>query len=166
MSIKLILLQSGEQIVSDAREVIAEEKTVAYLFKNPQKVTINKPFLLTEEEVESNDKVQITLGPWMLLSADDEIAVPTSYVVTIVDPIESLEKMYIEKTSPPKKGISNFQDLLTQENLDKLRQHVDLDNLDLQKLAEIYTPEELQSLKELYLGNSNETDDQVSSFEE
>jgi hypothetical protein len=165
MSIKLILLQSGEQVITDAREVISDEKTVAYLFKNPHRVTVTKPFLVAEdsESEDLEDKLQVTLGPWILLTSNDEIAVPSSYVITIVDPIESLEKMYLEKTNPPtQKSIPN----LSNEALSKLREQMDMGSLDLQKLSEIYTPEELESLKELYLGSLNGTNDQVSSSEE
>jgi hypothetical protein len=163
MTIKLILLQSGEQIVTDAREIISEEKTVAYLFKKPHKVTINKPFLVSDENREQDDKVQITLGPWILLTPNDEIAVPNSYVITIVDPIESLEAMYLEKTNPPApKGLPNLSD----DQMQKLREQLDLNNLDLEKLTQIYSPEELESLKEMYLGSTDGTDDQVSSTEE
>ena len=50
MSVKIVLLQSGEQVITDIKEVISEEKSVAYLFTNPQKVTINKPFLVSEQD--------------------------------------------------------------------------------------------------------------------
>ena len=52
MSIKVILLKSGDQIITDVKEVISEDKPVAYLFTNPQKVTINKPFLISEQDNE------------------------------------------------------------------------------------------------------------------
>jgi len=151
MSIKLILLQSGDQVIADAREVISEEKVVAYLFKKPHKVSINKPFLVSESDAsDSEGKVQITLSPWILLSADEEIAVPTNYVVTIVDPMESLKEMYFSKTHE-----STSSPIISEEEMNKLRGKIDLNNLDLQKLAEIYSPEELEALKEMYLGKNN-----------
>ena len=58
-------------------------------------------FYLTEKQflAESDDdrKIQITLSPWILLSADKEILVPRHQVVTIVEPIDSLKEMYLEK---------------------------------------------------------------------
>lgn len=150
MSIKLILLQSGDQVIADAREVISEEKVVAYLFKKPHKVSINKPFLVSESTSDSEGKVQITLSPWILLSADEEIAVPTNYVVTIVDPMESLKEMYFSKTHE-----STSSPIISEEEMNKLRGKIDLNNLDLQKLAEIYSLEELEALKEMYLGKNN-----------
>lgn len=80
-----------------------------------------------------------------------------------MDPIESLEAMYLEKTNPPApKGLPNLSD----DQMQKLREQLDLNNLDLEKLTQIYSPEELESLKEMYLGSTDGTDDQVSSTEE
>jgi hypothetical protein len=95
MSIKVVLLRSGEQVITDVKEVISEDKPVAYLFTKPQKVTVNRPFLVSEEETERS--YEITFSQWILLSADDEIAVPTNYVVTLVEPLDSVKEMYLEK---------------------------------------------------------------------
>jgi len=162
MSIKLILVQSGEQIITDAREIISEEKTIAYLFKNPQKIAINKQVLALQEIGESetsNDQVQITISPWILLTSDEEIAVPANYVVTVVEPVESLKELYIEKTSP----VEN-ESAVSSDELEQLRGMYSIEQL--QKLSEMYSPEELEELKAMYFGNKNGTNDQVSSTEE
>ena len=36
MSIKIALLKSGEQVVSDIKELMSEEKPVGYLLKDPE----------------------------------------------------------------------------------------------------------------------------------
>ena len=41
--------------------------------------------------------VQITLSPWILLTADKEILVPKHHVVTMVEPLDSIKEMYSEK---------------------------------------------------------------------
>jgi hypothetical protein len=161
MSIKLILLQSGEQIVTDAKEIIKDESTIAYLFKNPQKVSINRGVISLEEvgdAEENNDKVQITLGPWILLTSDEEIAVPASFVITVVEPIESLVDLYKEKTEQ-KEELP-----VSSDELEQLRGMYSMEQL--QKLSEMYSPEELEELKAMYFGNKNGTNDQVSSTEE
>jgi hypothetical protein len=108
MSIKVILLRSGDQIITDVKEVISEDKPVAYLFTNPQKVTINKPFLISEQENERS--YEITFSQWMLLSADKEIAVPTNYVVTIVEPLDSIKEMYLEKINGTNSEVSSTKE--------------------------------------------------------
>jgi len=108
MSIKVILLKSGDQVITDVKEVISDNKPVAYLFTNPQKVTINKPFLLSEDDNERS--YEITFSQWMMLSADKEIAVPTSYVVTLVEPLDSVKKMYLEKVNGSNDQVSSVEE--------------------------------------------------------
>ncbi len=97
MSIKLVLLKSGEQLISDAKELVSEEKVRGYLLNQPQKVLVNKPILLTEDQSFEDVNVEITLAPWILLTSDKDIVVSTDWVVTVVEPLESLVKMYQEK---------------------------------------------------------------------
>jgi hypothetical protein len=97
MSIKVVLLQSGEQIITDVKEIVSEEKTVAYLLSQPQKVVVNKPFLVAEDDSERS--YEVTFSQWMLLSADKEIAIPINYVVTLVEPLDSVKQMYLEKVN-------------------------------------------------------------------
>ena len=86
MSIKLAILKSGETIISDAKELIVEDRVCGYLFNKPHKV-----------ENMSDGEVQISLSPWILLTSDTQIPVPTDWIVTLVDPLESIKEMYSEK---------------------------------------------------------------------
>ena len=103
MSIKLALLKSGETVISDVKEVVSmdsesgERSVHSYLLKNPNIVNIQQPFLVPEEE--SLDTIQISLSPWIILTSDEEILVYPDWVVTIVEPIDSLKKMYEEKVN-------------------------------------------------------------------
>ena len=93
------MLKSGEQLIAEAKELVNDEKEVkGYLLDRPHKVVTNTPLLLTEEQ--SNDSsVEVTLSPWILLSKDQEVVVPPDWVVTVVEPLESVIKMYKEKLS-------------------------------------------------------------------
>lgn len=93
MTVKLVLLKSGETIITDAKEVHQDEKLYGYLFTNPQRVFYDSPVLVPEEEKESS-VVNVSLTKWILLSKSNQMIVPFDWVVTMVDPIESLEKMY------------------------------------------------------------------------
>ena len=97
MSVKLAVLKSGEQVIAEAKELVSEEKVRGYLFTRPHKVLTAQPMLLTEESKDDNS-LEVTLSPWIILSADTEVVVPTDWVVTIVEPIASVVKMYQEKT--------------------------------------------------------------------
>jgi hypothetical protein len=100
MSIKLALLKSGEQVISDIKELVSNDKVCGYLFKNPQAV-ITQPlsFSLSESEDFNENSVEMKMSPWILLSMDDEIPVPPDYIVTIVEPVEEVVEMYKEKTN-------------------------------------------------------------------
>jgi hypothetical protein len=100
MSVKLAVLKSGEQVIAEAKELVSkdEEKVRGYLFTRPHKVVTAQPMLLTEEETQNDSSLEVTLSPWIILSADNEVVVPTDWVVTIVEPLESVVKMYQEKT--------------------------------------------------------------------
>lgn len=100
MSTKLTLLKSGEYIISDAKELISDEKPCGYLFSNPHKVILNSPVLLNENINEDSENfINITLSPWIILSDDKDVMVSPDWVVTVVEPINSLTKMYEEKVN-------------------------------------------------------------------
>ena len=104
MSIKLLLLKSGEQVLADTKELRRKDevpmvdKVYGYLLSKPHRVTANKPLVLTEN-VDDRRNVEITLSPWILLTEDKVITIPKEWVITIVNPIESIVKMYEEKTN-------------------------------------------------------------------
>ena len=104
MSVKLLLLKSGEQVLADTKELRRKDdvpmidKVYGYLISKPHKVTANKPLVLTEN-VNEERNVEITLSPWILLTEDKVMTIPKEWVITIVNPIESIVKMYGEKTN-------------------------------------------------------------------
>ena len=102
MSVKLLLLKSGEQVLADTKELRRKDdvpmvdKVYGYLLTQPHKVSANKPLVLTEN-VDEERNVEITLSPWILLTEDKVMTVPKEWVITIVNPIDSIVKMYQEK---------------------------------------------------------------------
>jgi len=101
MTIKLLLLKSGEDIISDIQEMVAEEneerRVIGYLLSKPCIIKIRDSQILTEEtEVTQKSAFQVSLYPWMPLSADKIIPVPADWVVTIVEPKDKLKEMYVE----------------------------------------------------------------------
>ena len=81
------------------------QKIVGYLLTDPFKIISQKPLLLTEEA--SNDaSVEITLSPWILLTSDKSIPIKPDWVVTVVEPLESVKKMYEDRLNELKKQTS------------------------------------------------------------
>lgn len=109
MSIKLILLKSGETLIADAKELVVEneetqEKEIhGYLFHKPNIVGIyekeSDKSLLTEENKTSGQEFQIILSSWILLTNDEDITIPKDWVVTIVEPVDTVKEMYLEKVN-------------------------------------------------------------------
>ena len=100
MSVKLLLLKSGEQVISDVKELIRKDsdKVYGYVLYKPHEVVANKAVVLTEDASDDRN-VEVTLSPWILLTEDKSMTVPQDWIITIVNPIESIVKMYEEKTN-------------------------------------------------------------------
>ena len=100
MSIKLLYLKSGEQVISDVKELIRKDsnKVYGYVLHKPHEIVASKAVVLTED-VNDDRKVEVTLSPWILLTEDKSMTVPQDWIITIVNPIESIVKMYEEKTN-------------------------------------------------------------------
>jgi len=101
MSIKLALLKTGDTIIADMKELVIEDKVQGYLLHLPHKISITKSILITEEKNTENGDVpvEVTLSPWMLLSSDRKIAIVSDWVVTVVNPLETVIDIYKEKIS-------------------------------------------------------------------
>ena len=100
MSIKLLYLKSGEQVISGVKELVLKDsnKVYGYVLSKPHQVVASKALVLTENANDDRN-VEITLSPWILLTEDKSMTVPLDWVITIVNPIESVLKMYEEKTN-------------------------------------------------------------------
>ena len=102
MSIKLTLLKTGEQLISEMKELVPEgqEQVHAYLLDNPHTVEINEKQFITEEEKELEEGdygINVSLLPWLILSKDKKMMIPVESVLTVVEPLESVTQMYLDK---------------------------------------------------------------------
>ena len=100
MSIKLTLLKSGETLISEMKELVAEkeQQAHAYLLENPHTVQTREKTFLSEEEKKTGDfGIDVIMIPWIILSADKKVIIPVDVVTTIVEPIESVKQMFIDK---------------------------------------------------------------------
>ena len=95
MSIKVALLKSGESVIADIKELISNDNICGYLFENPHIISYLEPELLTEQTETS--KLKISLIPWILITSDTKIPVRSDWVITMVEPIEDVKKIYEAK---------------------------------------------------------------------
>ena len=102
MSIRLTLLKTGEQLISEMKELVPEgqEQVHAYLLDNPHTVEINEKQFITEEEkelAEGDYGINVSLLPWLILSKDKKMIIPTDSVLTVVEPIDAVTQLYLDK---------------------------------------------------------------------
>ena len=102
MSIKVALLKSGESVIADIKELISDDNVCGYLFENPHIISYLEPELLTEQTETS--KLKISLIPWILITSDTKIPVRSDWVITMVEPIEDVKKIYEEKINESNQG--------------------------------------------------------------
>ena len=93
MTIKILLLKSGEDVITDLKEMISpDEKVIGYFLTKPCVVKL----IPKDSEDESKKETAIRMYPWMPLAKEKDIPLPTDWVVTIVTPLEKVEQMYKE----------------------------------------------------------------------
>lgn len=103
MSIKLVLLKTGEKIITDIKELISEEKTCGYLLKNPVKIEKVPKIVLSEDPDYTNQEISIQMSSWIEFTEDSEIPVNVETVIAIVEPLETLKNLYMEKVNGKEK---------------------------------------------------------------
>ena len=93
MTIKILLLKSGEDVIADVKEMVSpDKKVIGYFLNNPCVVKL----IPKDSEDESKRETAIRMYPWMPLAKEKDIPLPTDWVVTMVTPIEKVETMYKE----------------------------------------------------------------------
>ncbi len=100
MTIKLMILKSGEELISDINEMAVgeneEEKVIGYFLRRPCLVKMKKPGVIDKKKSEVKAGFEVSLIPWIALSEDEVIPIPSDWLVTMVNPVKQLEKMYTE----------------------------------------------------------------------
>lgn len=104
MTVRLLLLKSGEDIIADVKEMLVGEenapKVIGYFLHKPCVVKMTPPTNIPDKFEEKMDpskaSFQVTLFPWMPLTKDNTIPVSADWVVTMVTPTDKLNNMYME----------------------------------------------------------------------
>ena len=96
MTIKLALLKSGEEVISDIDEMMTDKKAVVgYYFTNPCRAILTTPEIDVEEDQQPDKKpVSIKLLPWLPLADEEKIPVVADWVISIVEPQPKLKELY------------------------------------------------------------------------
>ena len=100
MTIKLILLKSGEDIISDVTEMCVgteeDRQVIGYQLNKPCVIKMQDPNLIKEDGPKKQSGFAVSLFPWMPLTKQEDIPIPADWMITMVEPIDKLKEMYIE----------------------------------------------------------------------
>ena len=100
MTIKLLILKSGEEIISDINEMAVgeedDQKVIGYFLRRPCLVKMKNPGVIDQEKNKTKAGFEVSLIPWIALSKEEVIPIPSDWLVTMVTPVEQLEQMYVE----------------------------------------------------------------------
>ena len=111
MTIKLCLLKSGEDIITDITEMRTQEgedgRVVGYFMDKPCVVKMRNPQSQAPDGNTQKAGFKVSLFPWMPLSADTRIPVTADWLITMVEPTAKLKEMYIEDVVNGPSGKAN-----------------------------------------------------------
>ena len=101
MTIKVLLLKSGEDVIADVKEMVSSDKKVlGYFLTKPCVIKMSNTDNLTTEELDSKSEKKsefsVTMYPWMPIAKEKTIPLSTDWVVTMVTPVEKIYEMYQE----------------------------------------------------------------------
>ena len=108
MSIKLVMLKSGEDIITDVKEIKSNEEVVGYYFDSPLIVKMyqpEEPTVLNEEGSTRQyaSKISVKFYPWIPLAEESKIPCSADWVVTIVEPVQNVKSLYQERINGRRK---------------------------------------------------------------
>ena len=124
MSVKLLLLKSGEEVITEVKEILDPET------KDPIGFHMHKPFRLdivsnAEDGIIINETkgYQVSWFPWAPLSKDKDFFLPADHVITAYDPLDSITEQYVQaiKEENYEKNFKQHEDVIagvTDDDLD------------------------------------------------
>ena len=98
MTIKILVLKSGEDVIADLKEMMTSDNQVmGYILTKPCVVKLMSSAPLTAEEEsnpEGSSEVRIRMHPWAPLAKETQVPLSTDWVVTMFSPVDKVLDMY------------------------------------------------------------------------
>ena len=92
MTIKVLVLKSGEDVIAGVSEMMSPtEQVMGYFLDHPCVVKLQAKGDMTDSEV------SVRMHPWMPLARETMIPVSADWVVTMVTPVEKIQEMYVNQ---------------------------------------------------------------------
>jgi hypothetical protein len=93
MSVKLLVLKSYEDVIA---EVTAEDIDGKWY-------EVTSPFVTRLEE----DNTRVVFYPYIPLSKDKTIKIPSDWVVTVVEPLDEVKNSYLEQVNGKSENLNS-----------------------------------------------------------
>tara|TARA_Y100001935_G_C17112764_1_gene411666 strand:- start:327 stop:680 length:354 start_codon:yes stop_codon:yes gene_type:complete len=112
MTIKVLVLKSGEDVIADVQEMVSPttEQVMGYFLSSPCVVKLQAKDMSAESEV------SVRMHPWMPIAREKMIPINADWVVTMVTPVEKIQEMY--ETKVLKDGKETDQTISSDEQSD------------------------------------------------
>ena len=96
MSVQLVLLKSGEELVADLREIVDRDtgQSMQLVLIKPVRVAVVQQGVLTES-AQPGESV-LSFVPWLSTTKNEEYFIKDDWVVTICDPTDDIRESYIK----------------------------------------------------------------------
>ena len=65
---------------------------------------------MTEDSDQSSRELEVSMSPWIILTKDTKIPIRPDWIVTIVEPLDSLIEMYEEKLNGKEHSMSSVEE--------------------------------------------------------
>ena len=92
MTIKVLVMKSGEDVIADVQEMMSkDEQVLGYFLSKPCVVTLRTA---GDSDETSEQEVSVRMHPWMPLAREKMIPISTDWVVTMVTPVEKVQELY------------------------------------------------------------------------
>ena len=96
MSVQLVLLKSGEELVTDLREIVDRDsgQSVQLVLIKPVRVAVVQQGVLAENA--NPGESVLSFVPWLSTSKGEEYFIKEDWVVTICEPTDDIRESYIK----------------------------------------------------------------------
>ena len=98
MSIKLIVLNTGERVVANIHEMRNKERvTIGYVMVHPQILSMTKAVASTQKFQTNEPELKVSFSPWSPFAKHQQFRLNLYSVVSMNDVREDIEKIYLDE---------------------------------------------------------------------
>lgn len=95
MSVRIVRLQNGEDVIADVKEALNDETLVGLLLTDPYQVYIQSDRVMVEtDSPQKINDVQVQFLPWAPLSEKNEFLLRLEQLVTLYNPHPEILERY------------------------------------------------------------------------